>query len=340
MPPPLTSVLIVDDEPAVRDLIARWVSALGLRAQTAASAEEALAALRCMSCDMAVIDVMMPGCDGLRLAEEVQRTHPRTAVVIATAYADLLVTDADARPLVDLLVKPFPRERFALAVDRGRQWRQDALDDVHSQTLLSIEVRDRAAEVSTLLAERTAHGIAEADVLDALAAERIPDVAAHGARVARYARAVARQLGLPAGRLQQLQAAARFHDIGKIAMPAAVMTKPAPLTPVESQIMQLHVEVGADLLELTQTLADAAPAVRAAHEWFDGRGYPRGLAGEAIPLNSRIIAVADAYDAMTQQRAYRRPVDSVDAVAELQRCSVGQFDPRVVAAFLAVVERH
>ena len=101
---PLTTVLIVDDEPAVRDLMARWVTALGLRPQTAANADEALASLRVHHYDLAVIDVMMPGHDGLWLANEVQRDHPNTAVVIATAYTDLLDADAQQRPIADFLI--------------------------------------------------------------------------------------------------------------------------------------------------------------------------------------------------------------------------------------------
>ena len=340
MTTPLSSVLIVDDEPAVRDLIARWVTALGLRSQTAASADEALETLRITHYDMAVIDVMMPGHDGLWLATEVHRAHPHTAVVIATAYTELLGPDAGRRPIADCLIKPFQRERFALAIDRGRQWRKEALEDVHWHAVLSIELRDRAAQVSALVLDRTETGEDESAVLTALAERRMPDMAAHAERVARYAQSVARELGVPAELTRALEIAARFHDIGKIAMPDALMTKPSPLTPGEMAIMRLHVDIGADILEATRTLAGAAPAVRTSHEWFGGGGYPRKLAGDDIPQASRIIAVVDAYDALTQSRTYRTRCDSADAVAELLRCTPVQFDPRVVAAFLAVLGRH
>jgi response regulator RpfG family c-di-GMP phosphodiesterase len=335
-----TSVLIVDDEPAVRDLMSRWVAALGLRPKTAASADEALVTLRTQHCDIAVIDVMMPGRDGLWLATELQRAHPHTAVVIATAYNDLLLAEADERPFADLLIKPFHRERFALAVDRGRRWRRDALEEIHWHAMLTIELGDRAAEVSARLVEAVYQGRGEVEALSAIAAERIPEVAAHGERVARYALDVARQLGVDGSELQNLEIAARFHDVGKIAIPDALLSKPSPLTAGEISIMQMHVEVGGDILDATETLAGGAPAVRASHESFSGTGYPRGARGESIPLASRIIAVADAYDAMTQDRAYRRQLDSADAVTELLRCAPAQFDPRIVAAFLAVLGTH
>jgi putative two-component system response regulator len=337
---PLTSVLIVDDEPAVRDLMSRWVSALGLRPQTAGSAAEALATLRTQHYDLAVIDVMMPGHDGLWLANEVRRAHPHTAVVIATAYTELLDGEAQRQPIADFLIKPFHRERFALAVDRGRQWRKQALEEIHWNAVLSIELRDRAAAICDQLHARVAKGADESDALVALAAERMPETAEHGERVARYAHSVAREMGVLLDVGPALTAGARFHDIGKIAIPEALLSKPSPLTAGEMAIMRLHVDVGAEILQVTGTLADAAPIVAASHEWFNGAGYPWKLAGDEIPLASRIVTVVDAYDAMTQHRAYRVRVDSSDAVSELLRCCPTQFDPEVVAAFLAVLGRH
>ena len=336
---PARSVLIVDDEPAVRDLMARWVTSLGLRPQTAASADEALASMRRRHYDLAVIDVMMPGHDGLWLAGEMRREHPHTAVIVATAYTELLGGDAQP-PVADLLIKPFQRERFALAVDRGRQWRKQALEEVHWHAVLSIELRDRAAQIVHALDARVAAGAAEADAMTALLLERMPDVAAHGERVARYAHSVARELDVDRALGDDLEIAARFHDVGKLAMPEALISKPSPLTPGEVAIMRRHVDMGAEILESTRSLAFAAPAVRASHEWFGGGGYPRQTAGIAIPFVSRIIGVADAYDAMTQDRAYRIHLGSADAVAEILRCSPAQFDPEIVAAFLAVLGRH
>lgn len=337
---PLTSVLIVDDEPAVRDLMARWVAALGLRPRTAANADEALATLRTQHYDLAVIDVMMPGHDGLWLAGRLQRDHPHTAVVIATAYTELLEGDAGRRPIADLLIKPFQRERFALAVDRGRQWRKEALDQLRWHAVLSIEMRDRTEQICALISARVAAGVGEAEALAAFTVERMPGTAAHGDRVARYAQSVARELDVEQELGEGLEIAARFHDVGKAAMPDALLTKPSPLTPDEAAIMRQHVEVGVEILQAAETMAHAAPAVLASHEWFGGGGYPTKLAGDDIPLASRIIAVVDAYDAMTQDRTYRVSFDSSDAIAELLRCSPTQFDPDIVAAFLAVLGRH
>ncbi len=336
---PLSSVLIVDDEPAVRDLMSRWVASLGLRAHTAANADEALATLRDEHYDLAVIDVMMPGRDGLWLATQLQREHPHTAVVIATAYTELLDGDTGQRPIADLLIKPFQRERFALAVDRSRQWRKETLEEVSWHARLSAEVRDRAEQISTLIGEKAAGGVSEAGALVAVATERTPDTMAHADRVTRFALSVAREMGIEP-ELSVLEIAARLHDVGKAAMPDALLTKPSPLTPGELAIMRQHVDIGAEILSSTRTLAAAAPIILASHEWFNGGGYPRKTAGAAIPLGSRIIAVADTYDAITQDRSYRLRAHPNDAVAELLRCAATQFDPDVVNAFLAVLGRH
>ena len=336
---PLTSVLIVDDEPAVRDLMSRWVSSLGLKPQTASSADEALATLRRSHYDLAVIDVMMPGHDGLWLAGEMQRDHPHTAVIVSTAYTELL-GDPSQAPIADFLIKPFARERFALAVDRGRQWRKQALEEVHWHAMLSLELRDRTARLIHLVDEAVAAGANDHDALTTLLAERMPDVAAHGERVARFAQSVARELDVDRALGADLDVAARFHDVGKLAMPEALMGKPSPLTPGEMAIMRRHVDAGAEILDAAPSLAFAAAAVRASHEWYGGGGYPKKIAGTAIPFVSRIIAVVDAYDAMTQDRAYRTRFDSADAVAEILRCSPSQFDPEIVAAFFAVLGRH
>ena len=150
----VASVLIVDDEPAVRDIMARWVVSLGLNARTAANADEALATLHTEPCELAVIDIRMPGHDGLWLADELRRRHPDTAVVLATAYAALLDGEPSAPPIADLLIKPFERERFVMAVERGRHWRKEAVDDSSWQARLSLELRDRTDNICVEVARQ------------------------------------------------------------------------------------------------------------------------------------------------------------------------------------------
>ena len=335
----MDSVLIVDDEPAVRDLMARWVSSLGLSATTAGTADEALETLRGHQCDLAFIDIMMPGHDGLWLADQMSREHPATAVVLATAYTSLLEESGEAQPVADLLIKPFARDRFELAVDRGRRWRKQALEEIGWHSRLSREMCENTDRICAELERAVRGGMTEEEYLIGVAQERTPHTMAHAERVARYAVSAARAMKY-AGSIGEIEMAARMHDIGKISVPDALLSKPSPLTPGEEAIMRRHVDTGAEILESTPTLFDLAPIVLATHEWFSGGGYPVGLAHDAIPEASRLIAVCDAYDAMTQDREYRSRLDSAEAIAELLRCSETQFDPEMLAAFLGVLGRH
>src|SRR4029078_757811 len=155
--------------------------------------------------------------------------------------------------------------------------------------------------------------------------------------VARVHRQVRRELDIPDAPGCPLELVAHFHDVGKVAMPDALVTKPSPLTPGEAAIIRRHVTAGFDILASTRTPRELAPIVLATHEWFGGGGYPLKLAGAAIPIGSRIISVVDGYDDMKHCRESRPGTDTNDAVAELLRCQSTQFDPHVVAAFLAVL---
>jgi len=320
--------------------MARWATGLNLNAKTAASADEALETLRSEPCDLAVIDVMMPGHDGLWLAKEVKREHPHTALVLATAHVSRLEGEPSTPPIADLLIKPFARDRFLMAMDRGRQWRKETLEEMRWNAVLEAELRRGIENVADALEERIRNGADEQEALIAMAEERTKDTMEHAERVLRYALSVARALGVDPAEMAILEGAARFHDIGKMAIPDCLLNKPSPLTRGEQAIMRRHVDAGADILASTRTLNVFAPAVFATHEWYGGGGYPQNLAGESIPLASRIIAAVDAYDAMTQDRNYRSRLGTTGAISELLRCRGSQFDPKVVSAFLGVLGQH
>lgn len=154
----------------------------------------------------------------------------------------------------------------------------------------------------------------------------------HSQRVARYSAHVARLLGLSYPTMELVRRAAFVHDIGKIFIPDWIIQKPGPLTDEERQVIRLHAELGARMLARRPAMRDLAPIVLHHHERWDGEGYPDGLAGSAIPVESRIIFVADAFDAMTSKRPYGRVLTPEEAGAELRRCSGKDFDPQVVRA--------
>lgn len=161
--------------------------------------------------------------------------------------------------------------------------------------------------------------------------------AAHAARCAQYARALAEQLRLPPDEIEAIRVAALLHDLGKIEIPDSILQKPGPLTEKEWKSMRQHPVLSHRILAQLGGFSDVLPLVRHHHERFDGSGYPDGLSGEDIPSGSRLILVIDAFDAMTSDRPYRRAIPVADAAKELVRCSGSQFDPRVVRAFLLIL---
>jgi diguanylate cyclase (GGDEF)-like protein len=177
------------------------------------------------------------------------------------------------------------------------------------------------------------------DVLLRALAERNPDLGNHLQDVADLAAATAASLGLPADEVEQVRHAAELHDVGKVAIPDAILDKPGSLEPGEWAFIRRHTLIGERIITAAPALKQIGALVRSSHENFDGSGYPDGLAGEKIPLGSRIILVCDAFDAMTTDRPYRRAMSAQAATDELRRCAGAQFDPAVVERFAAAVAR-
>jgi HD-GYP domain-containing protein (c-di-GMP phosphodiesterase class II) len=183
------------------------------------------------------------------------------------------------------------------------------------------------------LSGRTTAGREISDVLLQALSERHPDLGGHMGGVAELAGQVAERLGIEGEELAQLRYAAALHDIGKVAIPDGIITKPGPLDDEEWAFIHRHTLIGERIVGAAPSLAAAARLVRSTHEAWDGSGYPDRLVGQKIPLGSRVIAVCDAFDAMISARAYAAPKTVDEAVAELRRCAGRQFDPAVVAAF-------
>ncbi len=169
--------------------------------------------------------------------------------------------------------------------------------------------------------------------------EKDEETEGHCSRIERLAILTGERLGLIDNRLIPLSYAAYLHDVGKVRVPSEILTKPGPLTEEEWKEMRKHPVYGAEMLKEKEFLREAAEVVRAHHERYDGTGYPRGLKGEEIPIEARIISVVDAYDAMTSDRPYRPAMSREDAIEELKKNAGTQFDPRVVKVFLSVLRR-
>jgi putative two-component system response regulator len=285
--------------------------------------------------DLVLLDLHMPGLTGfdlMRYLEPWTRTTAPVPVLVLTADPSVETKrEALAAGARDFLNKPFDPEELRLRVSNLLHTRmlQQQLQRQNDQ--LEWRVGQRTREL-----ERTKLEIA--DCL-ALAGEYRDDATQmHARRIGHTAELLGAELALPGSTLIQLGRAASLHDIGKIAIPDAIFLKPGPLTVSEFEKIKAHTVIGARILASSRSslLQLAASIALSHHERWDGGGYPRGLAGETIPLVGRIVAVADAFDALTHDRPYKAasPVD--DAVAEILGCAGSHFDPGVTAVFAAL----
>ncbi len=286
--------------------------------------------------DLLIVDYMMPAPDGLEFIRR-YREHPENAdipVLMITAdheketrYAAL---ESGAN---DFLTKPIDNAEFRARLRNMISLRR-------SQKALS----DRAAWLAEKVAEATSEILdREHEMITRLsrAAEfRDPETGAHIQRMSNYSQIIAGQLGLPQEEQELILRAAPMHDVGKIAIPDHILLKPGKLDQDEFAIMKTHAEKGFEILcgSRSSLLDIAAMIARSHHEKFDGSGYPLGLAGEAIPLYGRIVAVADVFDALTTERPYKKPWAIEDAMDFLFANAGTHFDPLCVAAFIARIK--
>jgi HD-GYP domain-containing protein (c-di-GMP phosphodiesterase class II) len=240
--------------------------------------------------------------------------------------------------VIDYLTKPFGRDRLQEAVTKGLEWHQSAWDARRWRESLEQEMAIRRVRLNDAV---TAVAIGNDDTLDSMMSMLTltdREAYAHGYRVAALAVSVARTLGLPEEAFATIEHGALLHDVGKLAVPEAILRKPAPLTVEELLLVRCHPAIGSELIAQVPYLESAVPIVRDAHERMDGLGYPRGVRASDVSIGARIVCVADAYDTMTRPRVFRDALSPAEALLELQRCSGTQFDPLVVDAFRRVID--
>ena len=335
-----SSILVVDDENHIRELMARWLSASGYAVHTAGTADEALHRVRNDAPAVALCDIRMPGRDGHWLASNIRHDAPETAVIMASGVQEVDSAASGLRQgIVDYLTKPFALERLRESVSRGVEWHKAARDTRLWRETLEGEVAARRQVLSDAVDSLIIDNDADLDVLLCVLTNADREAYAHAYRVAGLAATVGRAMDVDEEELRRLERAALVHDVGKFAMPDAVLRKPAPLTVEEQNLIRQHPRIGSELFVGVPYLSAAAELVRDACERVDGRGYPNGTPAADVALGARIIAVADAFDAMTRPRVFRTAVSPAEALAELERCAGTQFDPAVVAAFKGIVQQ-
>jgi len=337
-------ILVVDDERANTVLLDRILRSVGYADVTTSNdpheAWATFAAARAhRPFDLVCTDLHMPGMNGLEVIERVVAAAPADEFLpILVLTADLhpeAERDALSRGALDFLTKPFRTEQIRLRVANLLRTR-----------FLQERLREHAEHLEEKVRERTAElEAARLDALERLAAAaeyRDHATGQHAQRVGQLAALIAERIGLPPHEVELLRRAAPLHDVGKIGIPDHILLKPGRLTEVEFAAMQQHVAVGARLLAggRSKLILLAEQVALHHHERWDGSGYPRGLQGDAIPVVGQVVALADVFDTLVNERPYKAAWPLADALEEVERQRGRWFSPRLVDAFLEIVAEH
>ncbi|HXW97835.1 MAG TPA: HD domain-containing phosphohydrolase [Gemmatimonadales bacterium] len=323
--------LLVDDDNDLRRAMARVLDSMGLSCIEAGSGAEALTILHTTGeVPLLVSDVSMPDLDGVGLLREVRRRYPDMAVVMLTSVREAeIAVDCLMAGALDYITKPALLGEIQSRIQRALEKRDLMLQNRFYQENLERLVDQQAARLRELFLEGVQTLVHALDAKD-------PYTRGHSTRVSHYADRIASRMGFSGQALEDIRLGAALHDIGKIGTPESILRKPGPLSADEFDHITEHTLLGERILA---PLARANPTVlsivRSHHERVDGAGFPDRLPGNRIPWAARIVAVADAFDAMTTDRSYRTSLSPSGALDELESCAGTHFDPEVVSAFRA-----
>lgn len=339
MAPP--TILVVDDDISVRTIVSAMLEPAGYEPVLAGSAEDAIRRLtNGLEPRLILSDIVMTGMTGLALLDHVRGRHPEIPMVMVSGVSDLAVAIGTLRNgAYDYLLKPFERDQLLGTVMRALEYRalveQNNMYRSHLEELVAARTEMLNSAIGDL--ERSYDITLEAlgDALDL----KDTETEGHSRRVTAYTIALARAMQLPPQEIRTIARGAFLHDVGKMAIPDAILLKPGRLTRDEQTTMREHCARGYQMLRKIPYLREAAEIVYSHQEHFNGSGYPRGLRGEEIPVGARIFAVADALDAITSDRPYRNATSFATARREIKKNIGTQFDPDVVNVFLQMPER-
>lgn len=325
------TVLVIDDESPVRDLITRWLTADGHECAQAATAQAAWEYLQAHGVHLVTLDIRMPGDSGIDLLHQIGQTYPDTSVIMISGVEETqMAIEALTYGACAYLVKPVKRDQLIFHVRRALERQQLVVDN--RQYLRRIEQRVREQTVAI----RRAH---EESIYRLLAAcmWRDGETGMHLRRTGLLSELLAKAADWPAAEAEDIRLAAPMHDVGKIGIPDTILRKPGKLSPEEFEAMKQHTLIGARMLAGSNVsmLQMAEDIAIAHHEHWDGNGYPAGLSGHAIPESARIVAIVDVFDALTHDRVYRPAIPEEEALAIMQKGAGSQFDPLLLAIFFS-----
>jgi response regulator RpfG family c-di-GMP phosphodiesterase len=326
-------ILIVDDEREITEILAD-LFCTDHDCETAGSAEEALARLSNCKFPLVISDITMPGMSGLEMIPHIKEIAPHTVVVMISGMQTVeSAIEALRLGAFDYLMKPFDLRQVEAVVKRALEHRELILSKLRYENQLEELVEQRTAELDRALDSLEDAYRSTLKALTAALETRDSETHGHSERVVSYSLRLGREYGLGRDEMKALEFGSLLHDIGKIGVPDAILRKPAKLTDEEWVRMREHPSHGQQILRGIEFLEGASHVVAQHHEKWDGSGYPLGLRGEDIDICARIFSVADAFDAITSDRVYRRGKSYEAAARELEDWAGTQFDAQVVAAF-------
>ena len=323
-------VLVVDDEEFLRSIVRERLEIAGYSVEEASNGNEALAMLESRGpYNVLLTDIRMPVMDGITLLGEWGKRSPGTAGIVMSANAELdTAVHALKMGACDYITKPFNFDVLLITIENALRKKdlERQLDDYRAN--LEGKVKEQTDVINSMVVRSIDAMIKALEAKDFY-------TRGHSQRVTLYSVTIAEKLGVTGQELEDLHRASVLHDLGKIGVREAVLNKPGKLTEEEFEEIVRHPETAVRILDPIPFFRPLLPAILHHHERFDGKGYPARLGARTIPLASRIMTIADTFDAMTSTRAYRKALPVAVAIAEIRRCSGTQFDPDIVPAFLA-----
>jgi putative nucleotidyltransferase with HDIG domain len=326
-------ILIVDDEATIRSLLRQKLTRRGFHCEEASSSLNALEKLNTYTADLIMLDMKMPGMSGMDLLAKLKSSYPETAVIMATAVSEAnLAIQCMRLGADDYITKPFNLDEVIMNVERTLEKRMLEHQIKEFQEHLQQKVEAQTVEIRKLFL-----GSIEALVYALEAKDKY--TAGHSRRVHEIAMAIGLELNLSGEDLENLRWGSLLHDVGKIAVDQCVQNKPGKLTPAEYEHIMIHAHVGAGIVKPVVN-EKVVEIVEHHHDHYDGTGLHQVVSGQDIPLGSRILAVADAWDAMTSDRPYRPALPIEQARQEIIKCTGTQFDPIIATAFLKTADSY